>query len=103
MCDKTINLEGFITTLHFIQIQHTKYVCQKRKKEKRTNLEGFIQEFDFGCTGVLVSPVNSYDKLDPVSMLESEISNLNKDNHNMIICKGISIFLNMNLINDLIT
>ena len=73
---------------------------QKRSK-KRTNLEGFIQEFDFGCTGVLVSPVNSYDKLDPVSMLESEISNLNKDNHNMIICKGISIFLNMNLINDL--
>ena len=73
MCDKTINLEGFITALDFIQIQHTKYV---EKKRKRTNLEGFIQEFDFGCTGVLVAPVNSNDKFDPVSMLESEISNL---------------------------
>ena len=50
-----------------------------KKKEKWTNLEGFIQEFDFGCTGVLVAPVNSYDKLDPITMLESEISNLNKN------------------------
>ena len=74
-----------------------------KKKGKRTNLEGFIQEFDFSCTGVLVAPVNSDDKFDPVSVLESEISNLNKDNNKMIICKGISIFLNMNLINDLIT
>ena len=51
----------------------------------------------------LLEDNNSNDKLDPVSVLESEISNLNKDNKKRMICKGTYIFSNMTIINDLIT
>merc|ERR1719270_2711405 len=40
------------------------------------NLEGFVQEFNLSCTWVLITPINSNDKLNPIPMLEGEIPNL---------------------------
>ena len=97
MCHKMTSLEGFITALDFIQNQHTKYV--KKRKNKGQTLKDSSKSSILVARGCLSRRSTAMTNLIQSPCLRVKSPTWNK----MIIYKGISIFLNMHVINDLIT
>ena len=95
MCHKMTSLEGFITALDFVQNQHTKYFKKERIKDKPWRIHPRVRFWLHG--GACRAGQQQWQIW---SSLHAWEWNLQPE---MIIYKGISIFLNMNLINDLIT